>query len=124
MIPWEKAIPIKLAGSDPVNMLVFSNMVYLDKLPQGKVLIAARATQSNLASKIQCLLRRFFPLGQTATTPQIFARYAVASASVSPDGKAALHIPGVAKIDDIAFISFGESSKSRTWKRLEPAKTE
>ncbi len=125
MIPWDKAIPVKRAGADPVNMLVFSNMVYLDKLPQGKVLLAARARQNTLASKFQCFLRRFFPLGQTATTPEILARYAVASAS-SPDGKAALHIPGVAKIDDIAFISLGQAQEARTWKRLEPepAKTE
>lgn len=118
MIPWHSAVPLHVEGASPVKGLVISNMVYLDKLPQQKIHVAATAHTQMLASAVQALLRRSAPSGKTASTPDISARYAVASATPTTDGKASLHMPGVGSLRDIAYIGIEEDGKPLVWRRV------
>lgn len=118
MIPWDKGTPLTAAGMSPVKALVISNMVYLSGLPQGKVHVAAVARQQTVASVIQSLVRRLAPSGATASTAEVAARYAVASATVTPEGRVDLHIPGVDSLDDIAYIGIRKNGKPLLWQRV------
>lgn len=118
MTPWHAAAPLHVAGASPVKALVISNMVYLDKVPQGRVHVAAAAPQQTVAGVLQTLLRRIVPHEEATATGGIAARYAVASTAPTPDGKAVLHIPGVGSVRDIAYIAFAEAGKPLLWRRV------
>lgn len=112
MIPWNKSVSLKVEGYAPAQVLVISNMIYLNGLPEGEVSVAAIANRQTFASLIQSLLRKISPTGKIASSSEINARYAVASASVSENGKAILHIPGVDKISNIKYIQFKEDKSN------------
>ncbi len=119
MIPWDKATPLNVEGSSSVKALVISNMVYLENLPQGEVYIAAIAQRQTLASAIQYLLRFISPLGKTASSSEVASRYALASTKVTSEGKAILHIPGVAKLEDLAYVCNKNKWKAFVWQSRE-----
>lgn len=118
MIPWDSATPLNLEGTTPIKALVISNMLYLDALPRGTVHVAAVAPRQTVASAVQWLLRHVAPLKQATTTAGIPARYAVASASSGPEGKAVLHIPGISDLSHIAYIGIEEAGKPLLWRRV------
>lgn len=118
MIPWDKTTTLNVEGGSTIKALVISNMIYLDNLPQGEVHIAAIAQRQTLASAIQSLLRVVSPLGKTAKSSEVAARYAVASTRVTDEGKASLHIPGVEKLEDIAYICIGDRENPLVWRAL------
>lgn len=118
MIPWDKTTTLNVEGGSTIKALVISNMVYLDNLPQGEVHIAAITQRQTLASAIQSLLRVVSPLGKTAKSSEVAARYAVASTRVTDEGKASLHIPGVEKLEDIAYICIGDRENPLVWRAL------
>lgn len=118
MIPWDKATSLHVAGASPVMTLVISNMVCLDKVPPGRVHVAAAASPQPIAGEVQALLRRIVPLEDATAHAGIPVRYAVASAVPTADGKAILPIPGVRNIGDIASIAFEEDGKPLLWRRV------
>lgn len=117
MIPWEKTVPLNGEGDASIKALVISNMIYLDNIPQGKVYIAATSHRQTLESAIQSLLRFVSPLGKTATFSEVAARYAIASTTVPDNGKAILHIPGVTKLEHIAYVGILDEEKPLVWRR-------
>lgn len=118
MIPWDGALPLTVEGATPMKALVVSNMVYLDHVPQGKVHVAAAASQQTFAGALQALLRRMAPLDGATAGAGIPSRYATASAAPTPEGRAVLHIPGVSRINDLAYIGFEEPGKPVLWRRV------
>jgi hypothetical protein len=120
MVPWDKAVPLNLSGGKDIRALTICNVIYLDDVPQGKVHIAAVARNRTLASAIQSFVRWLSPLKDSETTSSdaIELRYVPASETVSSDGKAIIHIPGVTKLSDIAYIAVAETECSLTWRRV------
>ena len=118
MIPWDAAEPLHADGAAPIKGLVIGNMVYLDHVPQGTVHVAAVARRQTAASALQWLVRSMAPLEEPVATSGVTARYAVASTMSTKDGKAILHIPGVNRLSDLAYIGIEEAGKPLVWRRV------
>lgn len=120
MVPWDEAVSLDMPGTGTIRGLVICNVVYLDNLPAGKVSVAAVAHRQTVASKVQAVLRWLSPLTarETTFTPAITSRYAPASATVTADGKAALHIEGVTDLSSLAYMAVSEPGKPMAWKRV------
>ena len=118
MIPWDAAEPLHADGAAPIKGLVIGNMVYLDHVPQGTVHVAAVARRQTAASALQWLVRNMAPLEKSAAASGVTARYAVASTMSTKDGKAILHIPGVNRLSDLAYIGIEEAGKPLVWRRV------
>ena len=119
-VPWGEARPIAVAGMKNVSALVICNVVYLENLPAGTVHIAAVAHRPTVAALVQGGLRVLSPLGDTVSPSPaaVTARYALASAPVTRDGKAAVHMGGLAALEDIACLAVKEEGKPLRWKRV------
>ena len=120
MVPWNEAVSFDLPGTGTIRGLVVCNVVYLENLPAGKVHIAAVAHRQTVASKVQAVLRRLDPLtaSETSSTPAVTSRYAPASATVTAEGRAALHIDGVMDLSSLAYVAVSEAGKPTVWKRV------
>lgn len=117
--PWNDSTPLTVAEGIKIRALVVCNIVYLENLPAGKVHAAAIAPRTTVSSALQAALRIFAPLrdNETSAATKIMARYAPASATVTDDGKAAMHIPGVRTVDDIAYLAFEKTGEPLLWRR-------
>lgn len=77
-------------------------------------------TGPTVAALVQGGLRVLSPLGDTVSPSPaaVTARYALASAPVTSDGKAAVHMEGLAALEDIACLAVKEEGKPLRWKRV------
>lgn len=120
MVAWNEAVSLDISGTDTIRGLVVCNSVYLDNLPAGKVHVAAVTHRQTAASKIQAVLRRLAPLtaSETSSTPAVTSRYAPASATVTAEGKAVLHIEGIMDLSSLAYVAISETGKPTVWRRV------
>lgn len=120
MVPWDRAVSLDMPGTGTIRALVICNVVYLDNLPAGEVSVAAVVHRPTVASKVQAILRGLSPLtdSETTSTPAVTSRYAPASATVTADGKAALHIEGITDLSSLAYVAVSEAGKPTVWKRV------
>lgn len=119
MAPWNDSTPLTVAEGMEIRALVVCNIVYLENLPAGKVHAAAIAPRMTVSSALQTALRTVAPLtdDETSAAAKVRMRYAPASATVTDDGKAAMHIPGVRTVDDIAYLAFEKTGEVLLWRR-------
>lgn len=119
-VSWEEAKPMAVAGMKNVSGLVICNVAYLENLPAGTVHIAAVAHRPTVAALVQGVLRVLSPLGDAASpsAAAVTARFALASAPVTGDGKAAVHMGGLVALEDIACLAVKEAGKPLRWERV------
>jgi len=117
LVPWEEATVLRVYGAPDVRALVACNIVFLDNLPQGEVHVAARVRTATAASWLQQAARALTPANQGVVSAQaVGLRYFPASAEVTDDGKAAVFIPGIKSVDDIACIAVNQGDAPLVWR--------
>ena len=120
LVPWNKARTLRVYGAPDARALVACNIVFLDGLPQGEVHIAARVRTHTTASLLQQAARIVLERpGEGAVAAQSVALlYAPASAEITEDGKAAVFIPGIKSVDDIACIAVKQGDAPLVWRSV------
>ena len=99
--------------------LVACNIAFFDNLPQGKIHVAARVRTATTASLLQQAARALFerPDEGIISAQTAALRYFPASAMVTDDGKAAVFVPGIKSVDDIAYIAVEQPGAPLVWRR-------
>ena len=100
--------------------LVACNIAFISNLPQGEVHVAARARTATTSSLLQRVARGLFERKDEGiiSAQAVGLRYFPASADVTDDGKAAVFIPGIKSVDDIAAIAVKQPDKPLVWRRV------
>ena len=81
--------------------------------------MAARVRTATTASLLQQAARALFesPDENLISARTAALRYFPASATVTDDGKAAVFIPGIKSVDDIAYIAIEQPDAPLVWRR-------
>lgn len=120
LVPWDKTHTLHIYGAPDVNALVACNIAFFSNLPQGEVHVAARVNNATTSSLLQRAARALFE-GQdegTVSAQAVALRYFPASATVTDDGKAAVFIPSIKSVDDIACIAVKQADEPLVWRRV------
>ena len=115
-----KARVLRVYEAPDAHALVSCNIAFLSNLPQGEVHVAARVSNATTSSLLQRAARALFE-GQNegiVSAQSVALRYFPASATVTADGKAAVFIPGIKSVDDIAAIAVKQPGKPLVWRRV------
>ena len=64
------------------------------------------------------------PNDGTVSTQAAVLRYFPASATVTEDGKAALFIPGIKSVDDIAYLAVKQPDAALVWRSAREPRTQ
>lgn len=126
IVPWNKARTLHVFDAPPVRALVACNIAFLDNLPQGEVHVAARVRSASTRSLLQQGMRVLLesPNDGTVSTQAAVLRYFPASATVTEDGKAALFIPGIKSVDDIAYLAVKQPGVALVWRSAREPRTQ
>ncbi|WP_324835859.1 DUF6056 family protein [Desulfovibrio sp.] len=119
LVPWNESRTLRVFEAPDARTLVACNIAFFDNLPQGKVHVAARIRTATTASLLQQAARALFesPDEGIVSARTAALRYFPASATVTDDGKAALFIPGIKSVDDIAYIAVEQLGAPLVWRR-------
>lgn len=119
-VHWDEAQTLRISGAPDAKALVACNIAFFDNLPQGEVLVAARVRKATTSSLLQCAARALSERRDegTVSAQAVGLRYFPASADISDDGKAAVFIPGIKSVDDIAAIAVKQPGKPLVWRRV------
>ncbi|WP_291331454.1 DUF6056 family protein [Desulfovibrio sp.] len=120
LVPWDEASTLQIYESPDARALVLCNIVFFENLPQGEVHVGARVHTSTTSSLLQGLARALSEGRNEGviSAGAVALRYFPASADVTDDGKAAVHIPGIKSVDDIACIAVKQPGKPLVWRRV------
>ena len=118
-VPWEEAQTLNIFEAPDARALVACNIAFFDNLPQGKIHVSARVRTATTASLLQQAARALFesPDEGHISAKTAALRYFPASAAVTDDGKAAVFIPGIKSVDDIAYIAVEQPGAPLVWRR-------
>lgn len=118
LVPWDAARSLRVYDAPPVGAVVACNIAFLDGLPQGEVHIAARVRAATTRSLLQLTTRGLFESRSEGVISSLAAnlQYFPASATVTDDGKAAVFIPGIKSVDDIAYIAVKQPGAPLVWR--------
>ena len=118
--PWDEAQTLHIYGAPDAKALVACNIAFISNLPQGEVHVAARARTATTSSLLQRVARGLFERRDEGiiSAQAVGLRYFPASADVTDDGKAAVFIPGIKSVDDIAAIAVKQPGKPLVWRRV------
>ena len=119
-VPWDEAQTLHIYGAPDATALVACNIAFFNNLPQGEVHVAARTRTATTSSLLQRAARGLFERKDEGivSAQAIGLRYFPASADVTDDGKAAVFIPGIKSVDDIAAIAVKQPDKPLVWRRV------
>lgn len=124
IVPWDKTTTLHIYDAPDVKALVACNIAFFENLPQGEVHVGARvrtATTSNLLQRLARALLEGRDEG-IVSAGAVALQYFPASADVTDDGTAAVYIPGIKSVDDIACIAVKQPDKSLVWRRVTVAR--
>ena len=119
LVPWNESHTLHVFEAPDARALIACNIAFLDNLPQGKVHVAARRRTATTVSLLQQAARALFekPDEGLISVRTAALRYFPASATVTDDGKAAVFIPGIKSVDDIAYIAVEQPDAPLVWRR-------
>lgn len=119
LVPWNESHTLHVFEAPDARALIACNIAFLDNLPQGKVHVAARRRTATTVSLLQQAARALFekPDEGLISARTAALRYFPASATVTDDGKAAVFIPGIKSVDDIAYIAVEQPDAPLVWRR-------
>ena len=120
IVPWHEAQTLRVYGAPDAKALIACNIAFFDNLPQGEVHVAARVRTATTSSLLQRGARALFESRDEGiiSAQAVGLRYFPASADVTDDGKAAVFIPGIKSVDDIAAIAVKQPGKPLVWRRV------
>lgn len=120
IVPWHETQTLRVYGAPDAKALIACNIAFFDNLPQGEVHVAARARTATTSSLLQRGARALFESRDEGiiSAQAVGLRYFPASAGVTDDGKAAVFIPGIKSVDDIAAIAVKQPGKPLVWRRV------
>lgn len=123
LVPWDEARTLRISGAPEIRALVACNIAFIDNLPPGEVHVAARVRAATTVSLLQQAARALFesPDEGLLSARSVALRYFPASATVTDDGKAAVFIPGIKSVDDIAYIAVKQPNAPFVWRRASVA---
>ena len=119
IVPWDEAQTLHIYDAPDAKALIACNIAFFDNLPQGEVHVATRIRAATTASLLQQAARALFesPDEGIISAQTVALRYFPASAAVTDDGKAAVFIPGIKSVDDIAYIAVEQPGAPLVWRR-------
>ena len=119
LVPWNESAALNIFEAPGARALVACNIAFFDSLPQGEVHVAARVRTATTTSLLQQAARALFesPDEGIIAARTAALRYFPASATVTDDGKAAVFIPGIKSVDDIAYIAVEQPDAPLVWRR-------
>ena len=120
IVPWDEAQTLHIYDAPDAKALIACNIAFFDNLPQGEVHVAARVRTATTSSLLQRGARALFESRDEGiiSAQAVGLRYFPASADVTGDGKAAVFIPGIKSVDDIAAIAVKQPGKPLVWRRV------
>ena len=120
IVPWDEAQTLHIYDAPDAKALIACNIAFFDNLPQGEVHVAARVRTATTSSLLQRGARALFESRDEGiiSAQAVGLRYFPASADVTDDGKAAVFIPGIKSVDDIAAIAVKQPGKPLVWRRV------
>lgn len=120
IVPWDEAQTLHIYDAPDAKALIACNIAFFDNLPQGEVHVAARVRTATTSSLLQRGARALFESRDEGiiSAQAVGLRYFPASADVTDDGKAAVFIPGIKSVDDIAAIAVKQPGKHLVWRRV------
>ena len=124
IVPWDETRTLHVYGAPDAKGLVACNIVFLDKLPQGEVHVAARVRSATASRLLQLVTRALLERADdgVVSAQNVGLLYFPASAEITDDGKAAVYIPGIKSVDDIAAIAVKQPGKPLVWRRVAVAR--
>ena len=123
-VPWDEAQTLRIYDAPDVRAYVACNIVFLENLPQGEVHVAARVRTTTTSSMLQRAARALFESRNdgVVSAEAVGLQYFPASADILEDGRAAVFIPGIKSVDDIAAIAVKQPGKPLVWRRVTVAR--
>ena len=120
IVPWHETQTLRVYGAPDAKALIACNIAFFDNLPHGEVHVAARVRTATTSSLLQRGARALFESRDEGiiSAQAVGLRYFPASAGVTDDGKAAVFIPGIKSVDDIAAIAVKQPGKPLVWRRV------
>ena len=120
IVPWHETQTLRVYGAPDAKALIACNIAFFDNLPHGEVHVAARVRTATTSSLLQRGARALFESRDEGiiSAQAVGLRYFPASADVTDDGKAAVFIPGIKSVDDIAAIAVKQPGKPLVWRRV------
>ena len=120
IVPWDEAQTLRIYGTPDARALIACNIAFIDNLPQGELHVAARVRTATTSSLLQRGARALFESQNEGivSAQAVALRYFPASAEITDDGKAAVFIPGIKSVDDIAAIAVKQPGKPLVWRRV------
>ena len=124
LVPWDETRTLSIYGAPDAKALVACNIAFFDNLPQGEVHVAARVRAANTSRALQLVTRALLERSDKGiiSAQDVGLLYFPASADVTDDGKAAVYIPGIKSVDDIAAIAVKQPGKPLEWRRVTAAR--
>ena len=88
--------------------------------------MAARVRAANTSRALQLVTRALLERSDKGiiSAQDVGLLYFPASADVTDDGKAAVYIPGIKSVDDIAAIAVKQPGKPLEWRRVAAARSQ
>lgn len=119
LVPWNESHTLRVFEAPDARAFVACNIAFFDNLPQGKVHVAAKRRTATTVSLLQQAARALFenPDEGIVSARTAYLRYFPAAATVTDDGKAAVFIPGIKSVDDIAYIAVEQPGAPLVWRR-------
>ena len=126
LVPWDETRTLSVYGAPDAKALVACNIAFFDNLPQGEVHVAARVRAANTSRVLQLVTRALLERSDKGiiSAQDVDLLYFPASADVTDDGKAAVYIPGIKSVDDIAAIAVKQPGKPLEWRRVAAARSQ
>lgn len=120
IVPWDDAQTLHVFGAPDVKGLIACNIAFFENLPQGEVHVAARVRTATTSSLLQHGARALFENRDEGiiSAQAVGLQYFPASADITDDGKAAVFIPGIKSVDDIAAIAVKQPGEPLVWRRV------
>ena len=120
IVPWDEAQTLRIYEAPDAKALIACNIAFLENLPQGEVYVAARVRTATTSRLLQRAARALLESRDEGivSAQSVALRYFPASADVTDDGKAAVFIPGIKSVDDIAAIAVKQPGKPLVWRRV------
>ena len=123
-VPWEEAQTLRIYDAPDARAFVACNIAFLENLPRGEVHVAARVRTATTSSVLQRAARALFESRNDGviSAEAVGLQYFPASADILEDGRAAVFIPGIKSVDDIAAIAVKQPGKPLVWRRVTVAR--
>ena len=117
LVPWQDARP--LPGMPGIRAFATSHMLYLDGLDDRPLHLACHTHEQTISSMLREVMLHLTPPPAAPRGANALNPWFKPAVTRGKDGKALVHLRGLRRLEDIAYIGREDASGQVVWQRLD-----